>query len=82
MRRAADWVTYDIDADCILNMSAVDSSQESPISRHTNEKDRLSQAELNRMIQKAENFCAEDESNKAKAPRTVWNYVSLCATLW
>ena len=32
----------------------------------TNEKGRLSRTELDRMVQKAEKFCAESESNKAK----------------
>merc|ERR1712183_743952 len=32
----------------------------------TNEKGRLSQAEIDRMVQEAEKFRAEDESNKAK----------------
>ena len=50
----------------ILNMSAMDSPQAVPQITIVNEKGRSSQAEDVRMIQKAEEFCAESESNKAK----------------
>ena len=47
-------------------MSAMDSPQAVPQITIVNEKGRSSQAEDVRMIQKAEEFCAESESNKAK----------------
>merc|ERR1712228_966077 len=60
-------VTYDIDANGILNVSAQDKSTgKSNQITITNEKGRLSQAEIDRMVQEAEKFRAEDESNKAK----------------
>merc|ERR1712186_275763 len=60
-------VTFDIDANGILNVSAQDKSTgKSNQITITNEKGRLSQAEIDRMVQEAEKFRAEDESNKAK----------------
>merc|ERR1712122_46897 len=60
-------VTFDIDANGILNVSAMDkSSGKSNQITITNEKGRLSQAEIDRMVQEAEKFRAEDESNKLK----------------
>merc|ERR1712012_509925 len=60
-------VTFDIDANGILNVSAQDESTgKSNQITITNEKGRLSQAEIDRMVQEAEKFRAEDESNKAK----------------
>merc|ERR1711877_67548 len=60
-------VTYDIDANGILNVSAADKSTgKSNQITITNEKGRLSQAEIDRMVQEAEKFRAEDETNKAK----------------
>ena len=47
-------------------MSAVDSPQAVPQITIVNEKGRSSQADVDRMMQKAEKFCAESESNKAK----------------
>merc|ERR1712132_22033 len=60
-------VTYDIDANGILNVSAVEKStgKENQITI-TNEKGRLSQAEIDRMVQEAEKYRAEDEANKTK----------------
>merc|ERR1719486_627323 len=60
-------VTFDIDANGILNVSAQDKStgKQNQITI-TNEKGRLSQAEIDRMVQEAEKFRAEDESNRAK----------------
>merc|ERR1719373_968653 len=60
-------VTFDIDANGILNVSAADKStgKQNKITI-TNEKGRLSQAEIDRMVQEAEKYRAEDESNKAK----------------
>jgi L1 cell adhesion molecule like protein len=60
-------VTFDIDANGILNVSAQDKSTgKSNQITITNEKGRLSQAEIDRMVQEAEKFKAEDEANKAK----------------
>jgi len=60
-------VTFDIDANGILNVSAQDKSTgKSNQITITNEKGRLSQAEIDRMVQEAEKFRAEDESNKSK----------------
>ena len=60
-------VTYDIDANGILNVSASDKSTgKSNQITITNEKGRLSQSEIDRMVQEAEKFRAEDEQNKQK----------------
>merc|ERR1712151_1368167 len=60
-------VTFDIDANGILNVSAQDKSTgKSNQITITNEKGRLSQAEIDRMVQEAEKFRAEDEANKHK----------------
>ena len=67
-------VTFDIDANGILNVSAQDKSTgKSNQITITNEKGRLSQSEIDRMVQEAEKYKDEDEQNKAKieanAPR-------------
>merc|ERR1712217_598116 len=60
-------VTFDIDANGILNVSAQDKSAgKSNQITITNEKGRLSQAEIDRMVQEAEKYAAEDEANKSK----------------
>merc|ERR1711968_396175 len=60
-------VTFDIDANGILNVSAQDESTgKSNQITITNEKGRLSQAEIDRMVQEAEKFREEDEQNKCK----------------
>merc|ERR1711998_779213 len=60
-------VTFDIDANGILNVSAQDKSTgKANQITITNEKGRLSQSEIDRMVAEAEQFKAEDESNKAK----------------
>merc|ERR1712084_219409 len=60
-------VTFDIDANGILNVSAQDKSTgKSNQITITNEKGRLSQAEIDRMVQEAEKYAAEDEANKAE----------------
>jgi len=60
-------VTFDIDANGILNVSAQDKSTgKSNQITITNEKGRLSQAEIDRMVQEAEKYKSEDEANKAK----------------
>merc|ERR1719460_662077 len=60
-------VTFDIDANGILNVSAQDKSTgKSNQITITNEKGRLSQSEIDRMVAEAEKFKAEDEANKNK----------------
>merc|ERR1711957_351654 len=60
-------VTFDIDANGILNVSAQDKSTgKSNQITITNEKGRLSQAEIDRMVSEAEKFRAEDEENRGK----------------
>merc|ERR1712096_349001 len=60
-------VTFDIDANGILNVSAQDKSTgKTNQITITNEKGRLSQAEIDRMVQEAEKYRAEDEQIKAK----------------
>nr|ATW01060.1 heat shock protein 70 [Haliotis gigantea] len=58
-------VTFDIDANGILNVSAVDKStmKENKITI-TNDKGRLSKEEIERMVNEAENYKAEDEKQK------------------
>ncbi|XP_060936479.1 LOW QUALITY PROTEIN: proline and serine-rich protein 3 [Limanda limanda] len=60
-------VTFDIDANGILNVSAVDKStgKENKITI-TNDKGRLSKEDIERMVQEAELFKAEDEVQKDK----------------
>merc|ERR1712159_73757 len=60
-------VTFDIDANGILNVSAQDKSTgKANQITITNEKGRLSQSEIDRMVQEAEKYRAEDEANKEK----------------
>merc|ERR1711937_352557 len=60
-------VTFDIDANGILNVSAADkSSGKSQSITITNEKGRLSEAEIQRMVDEAEKYKNEDEQNKQK----------------
>merc|ERR1719462_988435 len=60
-------VTYDIDANGILNVSAADKSTgKSEQITITNEKGRLSQSEIDRMVQEAEKYAEEDAANKSK----------------
>merc|ERR1740127_30959 len=60
-------VTFDIDANGILNVSAQDKSTgKSNQITITNEKGRLSQSEIDRMVNEAEKYKEEDEANKAK----------------
>lgn len=58
-------VTYDIDANGILNVSAVEkgTGKENKIVI-TNEKGRLSQDEIDKMVSDAEKFKAEDDANR------------------
>merc|ERR1712115_389426 len=58
-------VCFDIDANGILNVSAIEKStgKENKITI-TNDKGRLSQDEIERMVAEAERFKAEDDANK------------------
>lgn len=60
-------VTFDIDANGILNVSAVDKStgKENKITI-TNDKGRLSKEEIDRMVNDAEKYKNEDEAQKSK----------------
>ncbi|KAF4651605.1 70-kilodalton heat shock protein [Perkinsus chesapeaki] len=74
-------VTFDIDANGILNVSAQDKSTgKSNKITITNEKGRLSQSDIDRMVNEAEKYKAEDEANKEKieAKNGLENY---CFTL-
>ena len=60
-------VTYEVDANGILNVSAIEkSSGKSNKITITNDKGRLSQADIDRMVKDAEKFAAEDEKNKKR----------------
>merc|ERR1711998_20659 len=60
-------VTFDVDANGILNVSAQDkASGKTQSITITNEKGRLSEAEIQRMVDEAEKYKQEDESNKGK----------------
>lgn len=60
-------VTFDIDANGILNVSAVDKStgKENKITI-TNDKGRLSKEEIERMVNEAEQYRAEDEKQRGR----------------
>ncbi|XP_003214318.1 heat shock-related 70 kDa protein 2 [Anolis carolinensis] len=60
-------VTFDIDANGILNVTAVDKStgKENKITI-TNDKGRLSKDDIDRMVQEAERYKVEDESNRER----------------
>merc|ERR1711959_75999 len=70
-------VTYDIDANGILNVSAVEKStgkaQKITI---TNDKGRLSKEEVERMVEEAEKYKAEDDANRhrVEAKNQLENY--------
>mmetsp|Transcript_18640 Transcript_18640/g.63512 ORF Transcript_18640/g.63512 Transcript_18640/m.63512 type:complete len:658 (-) Transcript_18640:159-2132(-) len=70
-------VCFDIDANGILNVSAEDKStgQKNKITI-TNDKGRLSKEEIERMVQEAEKYKAEDEEHKKKvdAKNNLENY--------
>lgn len=60
-------VTFDIDANGILNVSAADKSTgKTNQITITNEKGRLSQAEIDRMVQEAEKYASEDAANRER----------------
>ncbi|KAL0590190.1 hypothetical protein ABG067_001835 [Albugo candida] len=60
-------VTFDIDANGILNVSAIEKStnKENKITI-TNDKGRLSQADIDRMVSEAEKYKKEDEANRIR----------------
>merc|ERR1711943_110559 len=70
-------VTFDIDANGILNVSAQDKST-GKVNQITitNEKGRLSQADIDRMVSEAEKYKNEDDEQKAKieAKNALENY--------
>ncbi|KAL7569400.1 hypothetical protein ACA910_010484 [Epithemia clementina (nom. ined.)] len=70
-------VTFDIDANGILNVSAIEKStgKENKITI-TNDKGRLSQDEIERMVAEAERYKAEDDANKhrVEAKNSLENY--------
>ena len=60
-------VTFDIDANGILNVSAADKATgKTNKITITNDKGRLSKEEIERMVQDAEKFRAEDDQKKAQ----------------
>merc|ERR1712071_131906 len=60
-------VTFDVDANGILNVSAVDTSTgKSEAITITNDKGRLSKDDIERMVNEAEKYKAEDEAYKGK----------------
>merc|ERR1712165_524185 len=70
-------VCFDIDANGILNVSAIEKStgKENKITI-TNDKGRLSQDEIERMVQEAERYKAEDDAhkNRIEAKNGLENY--------
>ncbi|XP_064123050.1 heat shock 70 kDa protein 1-like [Macrobrachium nipponense] len=60
-------VTFDVDANGILNVSAADkSSGKSSKITITNDKGRLSKEDIERMVQEAEKYAAEDAKQKER----------------
>jgi heat shock 70kDa protein 1/2/6/8 len=60
-------VTYEVDANGILNVSAVEKSTgKSNKITITNDKGRLSQADIERMVKDAEKFAAQDEVQRQR----------------
>jgi L1 cell adhesion molecule like protein len=60
-------VTFDVDANGILNVSATEKATgKSNKITITNEKGRLSQAEIDRMVNEGERFKAEDDANRER----------------
>ncbi|KAF3794036.1 hypothetical protein EJ110_NYTH05585 [Nymphaea thermarum] len=57
-------VCFEIDANSILNVSAVDESGQRNSITITNEKGRLSEREIQRMVRNAEIYRSEDENHK------------------
>lgn len=71
-------ITYDIDANGILNISAVEkSSGKSEKITITNDRNRLSKEDIDRMISEAEKFKKEDEKEKIRieSKNNLENYI-------
>ena len=71
-------ITYDVDSNGILNVSAVEkSSGKSNKITITNDKGRLSQEEIDKMVREAELYKDQDEENKGKieAKNSLENYL-------
>merc|ERR1712190_20326 len=71
-------VTFDVDANGILNVSACDKSTgKSQKITITNDKGRLSQEEVERMVAEAEKYAKEDEAQKSRieAKNSLESYV-------
>ena len=65
-------VAFDIDAKEVLNASAQDKTTGKPNQfTFTNEDGRLSQTEINRVVQEAEEYQNEDEANTAAAHEAI-----------
>lgn len=74
-------VTFDLNADGILNVSAKDSSTgRSEKIRITNDKGRLSKADIDRMLAEAEQYREDDERQKEKiqARNSLETYIFGC----
>ena len=59
-------VTFDIDANRILNVSADDKATNKNKNTITNDRGRLSKEEIERMVPEAEKYKAEDDAQKEK----------------
>ncbi|XP_049917408.1 heat shock cognate 71 kDa protein-like [Epinephelus moara] len=74
---STDHLTFDIDANGIMNVSAVDKStgKENKITI-TNDKGRLSKEDIERMVQEAEKYKAEDDvqHDKVSAKNSLESY--------
>ena len=71
-------VSYDVDANGILNVSAIEkSSGKTHNITITNDKGRMSQEEIDRLVAEAERYKAEDDAIKTKieAKNTLENYL-------
>jgi len=70
-------VTFDIDADGVMNISAQDkASDRTQAITISNDKDRLTQEDIERMVAEAERYAAEDDAMKEKieAKNALENY--------
>ena len=77
-------VSFDVDANGILNVSAIEKSTgKAEKITITNDKGRLSQEEIDRMVNEAEKYKAEDDANKIKieAKNDLDNYVCMVENL-
>ncbi|KAF9048024.1 heat shock protein 70, partial [Hymenopellis radicata] len=59
-------VTFEIDANGIMKVGAADKGTQSESITITNEKGRLSQEEIDRMVAEAEKFASEDEAQRKR----------------